>query len=159
MLTKPFSPERLFHIRRLRKARRLFRQAPLFAFMLMQREYSNYTYIDFMDDLRLRSKKKKRYSKSPLVRYGRYGRMEKMLIKYRETKEVNLALLVLKLRKHMTRPYRVLVRTKEVDLEYTLSPFIPIEAIEQLVGALNKCRTEKEADEMVQLCREAHRVG
>ncbi|MBN8879831.1 MAG: hypothetical protein J0I32_19965 [Sphingobacteriales bacterium] len=156
---KPFSPERLFHIRRLRKARRLFKLTPLFAFEQMKLQYAEYTYADFMEDLRRRSRKKQRLKKSPLVRYGRYQRMEKLLTQYRETGNLDLAQKATQLRRRMTKPYTVLVRLKEASMEYTLSPFIPIEAIEQLVLHLKTCSTEQLATELVQQCRDSHVIG
>lgn len=159
MQRKPFSPERLFHIRRLRKARRLFRQVPLFAFYLMQREYGNYTYLEFLDDLRIRHKKMGRPKKSPLARYGRYNRMEQLMRIYDDTKDIQTALDALKLRRHMSHPYRVLLKITGVSLEFTLSPLIPIDAIEQLVDSIRKCRTEAEAYDMVQRCRNAYHLN
>lgn len=54
MERKTFSPERLYKIRRLRKARRLFKQIPLFAYHIMRTTDEQYKYEDFLDDLRLR---------------------------------------------------------------------------------------------------------
>lgn len=159
MATKPFSSERLFHIRRLRKARRLFRQAPLFAFDEMRQQYSGYTYREFMDDLRPRSRKRKRHTRNPLARYGRFDRMENLILQYRQTKETELALQALALRKHISQPYRVLARSKNFSLVFTLCPLIPIRAIEKLVTDLQNCKTELEACDMVQKCRDSHNFG
>ncbi len=57
---KPFTAERLESIRRMRKARRLFRKEPLFAYMLLSLEYVDYSYAQFLDDLRYRTKAKRK---------------------------------------------------------------------------------------------------
>ncbi|WP_289035014.1 hypothetical protein, partial [uncultured Flavobacterium sp.] len=67
---KPFTPQRLANIRRMRKARRLYKKQPLFAYDILCKEYPDYTYDKFWDDLRYRRKPKRRKGKSALVRYG-----------------------------------------------------------------------------------------
>ncbi|WP_199119913.1 hypothetical protein [Pedobacter sp. ASV28] len=125
----------------------------------MKKEYPAYSFQEFVDDLRLRSRKKKRAVKSSLARFGRYRRMEKLLQQYELTGNVDTALKALKLRRYMTRPYEVLIRIKDLSLEFTLSPLIPIEAIEKLVADIKKCATEQQATELVQQCRDSHAIG
>ncbi len=146
MTRKPFSPERLAHIRRLRKARRLFKTQPLFAFLLMKADYPGYTHTEFLDDLRRRSKKKHKAKKSPLCRYGRYLRIDKLMTRYRETGEDVLILQAMRLRANITRPYRVLVRLAGQYTEYFFSPLISIERIEKLNENFCACKTWEEVE-------------
>lgn len=145
-----FSEERLFRIRRLRKARRLFKQAPLFAFLWMQLEYPGYTYPEFLDDLRRRTPPKKKKGKSPLLRYGRYYRFQDMLFDYSQTKDPEYLRKAVRLRKHMTKPYRLLHKTKEGIVEYSFSPFLKIEIIEELTATLQTVKSREEASMLVE---------
>lgn len=155
---KPFTPERLMNIRRMRKARRLFKKQPLFAFETMCNEYPDYTYQLFSDDLRYRKKPKKRKGKSPLVRFGRYRRMEKLNDLYRTTKNIEYALQSQRLYRRMSQSYRVMVRINGYVNEYAFSPLIPIEKIEWLTAELGKCSTERQADELVDQFRKEIRI-
>lgn len=146
---KPFTPERLENIRRMRKARRLFKKQPLFAYATMLENYPNYTQHEFLDDLRLRKPRKKKKFKSPLLRYGRYYRMEEMKSKYMATGNIDFALQAQRLRRHLTKPYRVKVRIAHSTIEYGFSPLIQISDIELLVAKLAGCKDEKHADELV----------
>lgn len=146
MTRKPFSPERLAHIRRLRKARRLFKNEPLFAFLLMKADYPDYTHAEFLDDLRRRSKIKRKPKKSPLYRFGRYLRIDKLITRYQATGEEALILQAMKLRANITRPYRILVRLGGQYTEYFYSPLISIERIEKLNESFCACKTWDEVE-------------
>jgi len=150
MSTKKYSPERLMLIRRLRKARRYYKQLPLFAYSLMVDEHAGYTYAEFLEDLRPRKPSKKKQGKSRLNRYGRYERMQKLLMLYDRTQELSQAIQAKKLRERLTQPYRVQVRVGTTFLEYSLSPLIPIERIEKLVEQLANVQSEKQADTIVE---------
>lgn len=147
---KPFTPQRLENIRRMRRARRLYRKAPLFAYELMRGEYADYTFEKFCDDLRYRSRRKKKKGKSQLVRFGRYGRMEQLNEQYRQTGNADYALQAQKLLRNMTKPYRVMVRVSGETWEYTLSPLIRIDDIEKLVARLTECVTAEKAHASVE---------
>ncbi|WP_312351995.1 hypothetical protein [Sphingobacterium multivorum] len=155
---KKFTPERLASFRRMRKARRLFKKQPLFAYSLMLEAYPDYTYLQFLDDLRYRRPPKKRKGKSGIGRYGRYRRMEELLLKYRQEGNIAHALQAQKLRERMAKPYRVRVTIGLCRLEYGFSPLVPIETIEKLVSRLAPCRTEQEADRLVQEFRETAHI-
>jgi hypothetical protein len=144
---KPFSPERLDNIRRMRRARRLYKQSPVFAYWLMVAQYPDYTHAQFCEDLRRRSKPKKRQGKSPLTRYGRFRLMEKLLQEYRLTGEAGALEKAMQLRRNMTKPYRMLVRLNGQAIEFTINPYIEVNHIEALRQAFQTCRTEKELDE------------
>lgn len=152
---KPFTPERLANIRRLRKARRLYKKQPLFAYHQLCGEYFNYSHEQFLNDLRYRNKPKQRKGKSTMLRYGRYRRMEKLLDLYRETDNMEYALTALQLRRNLTKPYRVLVKIAGETWEYSFSPLIAIQQIENLISALAPCRTVKEVEELVERYRNA----
>jgi hypothetical protein len=152
----PFTPERLLAIRRLRKARRLYKKQPLFAYGIMRNEYPDYTYEQFWDDLRYRKPRIKKKGKCPLFRYGRYFRMQKLIAMYRNTDEINFALQALRLARHMTKPYRVVTKIGGNISEYSLSPLIAIELVEKLTANLRDCTTEQETDEMVDKFRKEH---
>lgn len=147
-MVTPLTPEKLQNLRRLRKARRLYKQTPLFAYQLMQQEYPNYSYAKFMDDLRRRTKKKIRKKKSPLVIFGRYWRIDKLMVQFRSTKDFTLLEMAIKLRKNITKPYRMLVKLKGECMEFTFSPFTPIERIEQLNERFKQCTTQEEIEKV-----------
>lgn len=156
---KPFTPERLARIRRMRKARRLYRAQPLFAFEMMQQQYPAYTYQDFCDDLRYRKKPKRRKGKSFLKRFGRYARMEQLNEMYHRTGNIAYAVQAQRLRKHMTKPYRILVRIDGDILEYGLSALVRIEEVERLTNLLPKCKTQQQADTLMEQFRENSHIN
>lgn len=156
---KPFTPERLENIRRMRKARRLFKQQPLFAFLIMLEHYPLYTYEKFVDDLRIRSKRKKRKGKSNLQRYGRYWRMMELIGLYNKTGNINFAIQSAKLRERLTKPYRVQLKLNDVRLEYRFAATTPIHRIEELVNKLNECTQEEHANKIVALFRETLHIN
>ena len=156
---KPFTPERLESTRRMRRARRLYRQQPLFAYEMLSSEYMGYSYGQFLDDLRYRTKPKPKEKKSTLIRYGRYRRMRELLERYRQTGELEFALQAQRLRKRMTAPYRVLLRINGESIEYGFEPTIAITEIERLTADLKNCKSEKDADEMVEGFRKYSRIG
>lgn len=153
---KKFSPERLEKIRRLRKARRLYKQAPAFAFVWLLAEYPAYTYAEFLDDLRRRSKKKHRKGKSSLPKYGRYGKMMALVEEYGQTKDYQSLLLANQLRRNMTKPYRLLIKLKNCEMEFSLSPFIKYDYVAMLSSQATQCKTEAEIETMVQEFRKKH---
>lgn len=145
----PFTPERLFHIRKMRKARRLFKKAPLFAYTFMLEAYPEYAYDQFLDDLRIRKPGRKRAARSPLVRYGRYTKMQQLLYLHRHTGEISLALQAQQLRDNMTTPYRMLVRKNARTKQYCLSPLIPYAQMEDLLRNVTACKSMEEADKLI----------
>jgi len=148
---KPFTPERLASIRRMRKARRLYKKEPLLAYHILCGEYPSYTHDDFWEDLRYRTKRKrKKKNKTPLSRYGRYERMKQLIAMYKDTANTDYGMKAQRLRNLMTKPYRVMVRIEGEVLEYRISPLIQITEIEKLVAQLPKCKTEQEADDFVE---------
>jgi hypothetical protein len=155
---KKFSPERLLKIRRLRKARRLFKTTPLFAYTQMKAIYPDYTYEEFLDDLRPRRIRKAKKKKSSLARFGRYLRIEQLKSQFRLTRNYECIIKAEQLRRNITKPYRVMVKLKENCMEYTFSPLIPIGRIEQLVISLNSCKSEQEVDQAVNQFSETTRV-
>lgn len=81
-----------------------------FAFAMMREEYPQYTHENFCDDLRYRTKRRRKRGKSQLLRYGRYRRMELLKEQFRQTGNSDFALQAQKLYTNMTKPYRVLAR-------------------------------------------------
>ncbi|MNI08923.1 hypothetical protein D3C81_1403610 [compost metagenome] len=145
----PFSPTRLFNIRRIRKARRLFKQQPLFAYVLMCANYKEYSYLNFLDDLRYRKAPKKRKGKTALNRYGRYNRIQQLMERYRETGNLDHAIAAKRLRDLLTKPYRVWYRCEGVTVEVCFSPLVPLIQIENLVLRLKAVHSEHEAQALV----------
>jgi len=80
--------------------------------------------------------------------------MEHLKEMYRQTGNIQFGLQAQQLRRYMTKPYRVLARINKELLEYTFCECIPIEEIEKLTNELPKCKTEQEADALVQRLRE-----
>ena len=153
---RPFTPERLDNIRRIRKARRLFKQTPLFAFHLMEKDYPGYTCERFRDDLRRRSKAKQKKTKTTLKRYGRYHRFLQLLSHYRITNDLETARQAAQLRSNMTKPYRILVRCGNESREFSASPLIDYSVIEQLNVQLNACGNMREAEELITTFRKKY---
>lgn len=146
---QPFSPERLRNIRRLRKARRLFKQTPLFAFHLMELEYPGYTQDEFLEDLRRRTKRKSKPKKTPQRRYGRYYRVQALKERYASTGDEEAIRMAMRLQSVMTKPYRFLVRLKNQAKEFNLSPLIPISRVEQLNQSFTACKTMVEVEQLI----------
>jgi hypothetical protein len=156
---QPFSPERLAAIRRIRKARRLFKREPLFAYSYMLESFPEYTHEQFLDDLRLRTKRKLKPKKDGRMKYGRYKKMQELIEQYLASGNMDDLLNAQKLKEHLKKPYRVCERIRnECTLEYGFSPFIPIREIESLVASLSSCKTESEADTFVDAFRESTRL-
>lgn len=149
-MDRKFSPERLTNIRRMRKARRLYRQAPLFALVWMQAEYPGYTPEQLADDLRRRTKPKPRSGKYNHYRWGRYRRMERLIAEYRHTRDEALIRQAAQLKRNMTKPYRVLYTIGREKWVKHFPPQIAIERIEQLVSQLRSCRTTEQATRLFQ---------
>ncbi len=149
---KPFIPERLLRIRRMRKARRPYRLEPVFAYAQLAREYADYAREDFLDDLRIRGKRKKdKRAKSPLARYGRFRRMQQLIDLFSQTGDIAYGLWAQRLRDKMTEPYRVQVVVAGKRLEYSFSPLIRLSEIESLVNRLSSCHSLEEANEVVEV--------
>lgn len=155
---KKFTPERLANIRRMRKARRLYRKEPVFAFATMLNTYPDYTHEQFLDDLRYRKPPKRRKGKAVLLRYGRYQQMLRFLELYKRTENVEYAIQAQRLRSRMTKPYRVLARVCGETWEYNFDPTISLHEIERLTIALSTCKTVKEVDKMVEEFRNTARL-
>lgn len=154
---KPFTPERLERIRRMRKARRLYKKQPLFAFQMMLTDYPDYTHELYMDDLRYRKKPKKRNGRFNPHRFGRYSKIMELLRQYERTGNSDFALRAIQMRAYMTRPYRVLVRVGGEEIEYSFSPRIPVRSIENLLSQFSGCKTEAEVGSIVsEFRRTAH---
>lgn len=146
---KPFTPERLNHIRRLRKARRLWKQAPLLALQEMQIAYPDYTEAQFRDDLRIRRKpQSKKRVKSPLVRYGRHAQIPKLMAQYDATKDTEYVRQAMQLRKMITQPYRVLVKLDGRKVEFCYSPLTAYKTIVAWVEKIKTCQTWSAFEEL-----------
>lgn len=154
---RKLSFDQLCRLRRLRKARRLWKKQPLFAYMYMSIEYPGYSYQEFLDDLRRRSKPIKRQVKNDMFRYGRYARIRSLINRYERSGNPDDALAAMRLAKVLRKAYRVLIRIGKEYIEYRFESFILIDDIESLCSSLRKCATEKQADEIVTAFRKAHR--
>lgn len=153
----PFTPERLEKIRRMRKARRLFKKMPLFAYTYMVESDPHYTYEQFLADLRLRKKTKKKDKIDRSSRYGRYGKMKEFYSLYDQTGDLKYAIQAQRLKDNMAKYYRVQIIVNRRITEYSFSPFIPYSQIESLSKLLSTCKTQEEADKMVtEFNRTAH---
>lgn len=103
-----WSIEAIMRNRRKRKARRTWKQQPLFAYNLLLNEFPGYSPENFERDLSISKGKIKKSGKSPLARYGRYPVMMKLLAKWETSKEVSTGLEIVKFRRNMTKPYRLI---------------------------------------------------
>ncbi len=136
-----FSPKRLYTIRRMRKARRLWKKEPLLAFTTMLTLYPIYTEEEFLRDLKRRTKRKKKKPKEVLRRYGRFEPMMQLLNKYEQTGDASYALQAATLRRNMTKPYRVSVKIAGITKEYVYSPLINWKGMEIYVSNIKKCQS------------------
>ncbi len=148
-----YTPEKLAALRRLKAARRLHRRFPLMAFQFMQEKYPDYCYQDFVQDI---TPKRKRYYKSyrytkkcPLRKYGRYSTMEDLIQQYQQTGDPAALLKAEKLRKVMTKPYRVLVSIKGQAIEFYLSPLIPYKVVQDLTLSIRKTHSMEMAQQLI----------
>ena len=141
-----FSPERLFKIRRLRKARRLWNQVPLFALNTLQTDYPDYDEALLHEDIKRRTPKKKKKGKNPLRKYGRFTKMQELMQLFEQTQDPAYYLKAMKIKEVMTKPYRVKFKITQQVVEYSFDPLIPYACIEDLVSKGNKCRTFEEVD-------------
>ena len=148
-MSKPFSPERLAKIRRIRKARRLFKKVPLFAYTYMLQDIPDYTYKQFLDDLHIGRPGKKRKGKSFLSRYGRYWAMREFIRLYDQTKNIAYAIKAQDLRNNMTKPYRLLIRYKNMYRELYFSSLIPYSQIKELSDNINRCENLTEVEKVI----------
>lgn len=146
---KPFSPERLYKIRRIRKARRLFKQEPMFAYSRMCAIYPGYSHEAFIDDLRMRKPKKKKKGKPFFLRYGRYGKMMQLIEQYKQTGDVDFAYKAKLLKDRIMEPYCFAYKVGDIVRNMFFSPMIPLEQIENLSKRLAGLQTIEEADRIV----------
>lgn len=156
---KPYTPERLASIRRMRKARRLFKKEPLFAYDILSREHPSYSLDDFWEDLRYRTNPKRRKAKSPLTRFGRFRRMEQLNELYWATENADYALKAQQLRRNMTKPYRMLLKIEGKIWEYSFSALIRIEEMERLSKELSGCKTLNEVETHIEQFRKTAHIG
>ncbi|MGE7775180.1 hypothetical protein ACQKLP_10680 [Chitinophaga sp. NPDC101104] len=132
------SPESLFKLRRLRKARFLWKKGPLMALATMQAQYPGYTQQMLIADLKPRSRKKViPKTRSPLYKYGRYARMQQLIQLYHQTGDIQNLLEAQKLRKRLTAPYRVEVRTGNHVKEFYLPATTSYTTVVSLVAKIN----------------------
>ena len=148
-----FSEETLRRIRRMRKARRLFRYLPLFAFSMMLVEYHDYDYDTFIRDVTpRRRKKRKKVPKTPLARYGRFWEMRHLVRQYKESKEPVIGLKADLLRKNMTRPYRVLLQIGRECREHAYPATYSYSTIRDFAMKARQCRSWIEIDALEADC-------
>lgn len=143
----PLSKESLEKLRRLRKARREQKNFPLFAFAEMQSEFCEYSEGDFAEDLRRRSKpKKKRAKKNPLLKFGRYRKIQALLVEFDRTHDFSLIERANKLRPLIRQYYRVKIRKGDHACEYFYAPECDYDKIAVLCNKMGKCATWEEVD-------------
>ena len=145
-----WSAATLNRVRRLRKARRLYKAMPLFAYDILQKEYPGYSYEAFLQDIQPRKKKlRPKTHKSRRVRFGRYFEMQRMARRYNETQNPVYGLKANQLRKYLSKPYRVLISINNQVQEYSYPATISITLIQQLVTMAGSCQdfTEYEQKE------------
>ncbi len=123
------------------------------AFQFMQEKYPEYSYDDFVQDI---TPKRKRYyksyrykKKSPLCKYGRFAAMENLIQLYGQTGDLAALLKAEKLRKVMTKPYRVLVSIKGECIEFYLSAIIPYKVVQDLTLSIRKTHTMQMAQQLI----------
>lgn len=148
-MSKPFSHERLTKIRRLRKARRLFNKEPLFAYNQLIKEFPDYSYDQFLDDLRIRKKSKKKVIPKRLERYGRYSKVKELLIRYQQTDDTRFAIQAKQIMDQLRKPYRLQIVLNKQISEYCFHPYTPYSVVEQLSKQVKSCKTQEQIEKLV----------
>ena len=102
MKVKPFLSQRLSHIRRMRLARRLYKNTPVFALIEMQRLYQGYTETHLLADLHPCTKATIKNQNCSLSQYNRYGKIMQLLSHYALTHDPVLATTNLSAVQHLS---------------------------------------------------------
>lgn len=136
---RKWSSDTISKVRRMRKARRTFKAAPLFAYNILAQEYEEYSYETFISDLTIRNRKSSRKSSKNLNRYGRYYEMQKMIKLYNQTGEIKYGLIAQRLRKYLTQPYRAFIRIAGEEKEAFYPATVDIKIIRELMNHANNC--------------------
>lgn len=134
---------------RINKARRLYKQAPLFAFQELKAFLEgDYTFEQFLSDLRPRRKPKpKTKQKSGLAKYGRYHRMMDLVARWNTSKDFDALYHAQVLRNRISQPYTLLVRYSKESREYFYRPEVPITHLETVVKLSKECSSHVEFEE------------
>ncbi len=143
---------------RINKARRFFKKAPIFAFQELQALLGDeYTFEQFLGDLKLKTKPKRKAKKSGLVRYGRYGRMMQLVSIWRSSGDISFLIEAQQLRDRISQPYRLQVRYGREIKEYYYPPEVPINHLEAILELTKVCSSHAQFEEM-KLEKEKYRV-
>lgn len=127
-----FSQERLMHIRRLRRARMLYKKVPLFAYQQLSTEYPGYTVEEFWEDLKPRRRPTPKTKKDTGMRYGRYAEIGRLLSDYQRTGNIKDLITANSLQARLRKPYRLQVIRQHEVFECSISPLVPIQRVRQL---------------------------
>lgn len=142
-----WSIEAVMKNRRKRKARRVWKQQPLFAFSLLAAEFPDYTPEAFIKDVRITNDKKSKFKKTSLARYGRYPVLMNLLAKWKRDRDVSIGLEILKLRRNMTKPYRLVVTFEKKQWCFEYPATYAVTTMEKLVTAADSAKNLEEFKE------------
>jgi len=145
-----WSVEAIMRNRRRRKAQRTWKQQPLFAYNILLQDFPDYSPENFVGDLSASKSKVNKSKKSFLVRYGRYPVMMKLLAKWEISKEVLIGLEIIKLRRNMTKPYRLVATFRKEKWCFEYPATYSITTMENLVAAAGESKSLEEFKEKEQ---------
>jgi hypothetical protein len=123
-------------IRRKRKAKRLTKKEPLFAFQTMQQDLPDYNYTQYEQDLKTRKKKKKKPSKSNkyYIKYGRYTPYCDAISNYYATRDVTFLIQAQALKSKISQPYTIYFKLGKACVKQTFPPEYPYKLIQELAA-------------------------
>lgn len=133
--------------RRKRVAKRMAKRFPLFSVEFMQDEFPGYTYEEYEEDVKRKTKKSKsmRRAKSPMKRQGRWPLLQKALTQYQLTKEQKYLEEAQKWRNKLFLPFEFVARLKGETKVWTFPSETSVNIIQSL--STIKFETWEELDE------------
>ena len=132
------------------KARRLAKRLPLFALMEMREilEDEEYTWEAFIQEIEYKKPPKRKKGKPQLPRYGRYSEMNRLLMEYQFTGDIEMLYKAQKLRNRIAKPYQLRVNLDGEWFDYTMPATTSYSKVEYLLNQ-SKSMTKEAFDELV----------
>jgi hypothetical protein len=136
--------------RRRRVAKRMLKRFPLFAVEIMQAEFPDYTYEEFIGDVTRKTRKGKsmRRPKSPLIRQGRYPLYQNAMSNYGLTGEQKYLEEAQHWRNRLYLPFQFLFALKGERRLYEYPSTLRLQVVDE-IKAIKGYQTWEELDAMI----------